>query len=1232
MKVLYPSVLFQTYILCICFVLTSAVGKAQVTEIYTDYGSFWKSTTAANNPIKPITSHNLIGFKAGAIIYSTGVSDSAMTSNYGVGYIASNYRALPITSLGGTISNATSTYIELPSFYDGVANGYGSPLPALRIADVLTDGKNGLDISTGVTNVPSSASLSFPINNIVAAFTSSVTPTLIFSQIHAPSAVNDTIYFVNGAGALVGNKVAISWSSLPPLGQDTSDHYALSYTTCDAATVTGGISTKQSNDIRLVALAFSDFSIDITNMDLVAQLIVKPGGDSDPAFVAYNTAAFNILTPVILTQPVSQLVCPAVAQDATFFVTASGLALTYQWKKNGSIIIGANASSYTITNVATADAGSYEVEISNASGTVTSSLVYLNTPILSQPLPATQSIVTGNTVTLSVTAANFTGFQWQKDGTNISGATNASFTTPVVTTATGGSYTVNVLNSLLGGCADNLSNAAVIVPDTLLFSKSAGNLNLLSTWGVNTDGSGSQPADFTRPEHTFELANQSNAATGADLTIAGTLSLLDAIATITPGTTLNAGRILRNGTGTLAGSATSSLTVNGVSSLSFATGSQVLKHLLVAGGTSTLNTNLDITAGNAAGSLVVSTGATLITSDSLRLKSDLNGTAIIGNSGGTITGNATIERYMPARRAWRLMAAPITTANAPSINQAWQEGAASSTSDPAPGFGTHITGGTAANGFDQSPNNASNLKYYDGTNFLPVSNTLTTPVTQYPGYFFFVRGNRSYSILTTATTTTPLPTVIRAKGNVYQGTQPAKAVAATGFTLIGNPYACPIDFGAVVSASINIKNRFTVWDPSLGGSNGVGAYVSIDWSGSAYTFTPSAPSITSIIQSGQAFFVQSNDSINPGSLGINESHKTSVTSNTPFGKVADGIPITPIDPDLGNAPDPSIVINLQIREPDSTLALADGVLSHYNAAYDNWINKGDALKFGNIKENLGIATPTNTLSIERRKLPLESDTMKLTFTGIKNLHYQFNIELQYFASTGMQPILYDKYLNKKTILNTITKYPFDITGDACSTAADRFEVIFKSLAAQPVKFITINAQALSNNSIAVSWKVTHETTVKQYEIQRKEEVLDSFKTVGVTAVKNNAGTAAYQFDDAAVSSHNNYYRIKSVDASGKISYSATVNVKLKNLGSLISILQNPVIGNTISLGLQNIEKGKYQYYIINTVGQTVLSGSFNYNGQPAEQIKMVEKLAGGTYGLSVIKGNTAYKSKLIISN
>jgi hypothetical protein len=44
----------------------------------------------------------------------------------------------------------------------------------------------------------------------------------------------------------------------------------------------------------------------------------------------------------IMTQPASQNV--AVLQPATFSVTARGGDVTYQWKKNGTAISGANAS------------------------------------------------------------------------------------------------------------------------------------------------------------------------------------------------------------------------------------------------------------------------------------------------------------------------------------------------------------------------------------------------------------------------------------------------------------------------------------------------------------------------------------------------------------------------------------------------------------------------------------------------------------------------------------------------------------------------------------------------------------------------------------------------------------------------------------------------------------------------------------------------------------------------
>ncbi|MGE0127439.1 MAG: putative Ig domain-containing protein [Blastocatellales bacterium] len=79
--------------------------------------------------------------------------------------------------------------------------------------------------------------------------------------------------------------------------------------------------------------------------------------------------------PAITTQPAS-LVRTA-GQSATFSVTATGTSLTYQWRKGGVNIAGATASSFTIASVKTSDAGSYDVIVSNACGTVTSTAATL---------------------------------------------------------------------------------------------------------------------------------------------------------------------------------------------------------------------------------------------------------------------------------------------------------------------------------------------------------------------------------------------------------------------------------------------------------------------------------------------------------------------------------------------------------------------------------------------------------------------------------------------------------------------------------------------------------------------------------------------------------------------------------------------------------------------------------------------------------------------------------------
>lgn len=103
-----------------------------------------------------------------------------------------------------------------------------------------------------------------------------------------------------------------------------------------------------------------------------------------------NSALYRIIytppasAPVITTQPASQSV--QVGQSATFSVTATGTApLAYQWRKGTSNITGATNASYTINAVATGDAGTYNVVISNSVGNVTSNNATLTVTGSNQP-------------------------------------------------------------------------------------------------------------------------------------------------------------------------------------------------------------------------------------------------------------------------------------------------------------------------------------------------------------------------------------------------------------------------------------------------------------------------------------------------------------------------------------------------------------------------------------------------------------------------------------------------------------------------------------------------------------------------------------------------------------------------------------------------------------------------------------------------------------------------------
>ncbi len=157
--------------------------------------------------------------------------------------------------------------------------------------------------------------------------------------------------------------------------------------------------------------------------------------------------------PTITTQPASQTV--AAGARVTFSVVATGTApLRYQWLRNGADISGATGASYVVPSASAADAGSYAVVVTNSAGSVTSAVATLT--VTSAPVapaittqPASQTVTAGASATFRVVASGTAplSYQWRRNGTNIAGATSATFVLSAVTTAEAGTYTVVVRNA-----------------------------------------------------------------------------------------------------------------------------------------------------------------------------------------------------------------------------------------------------------------------------------------------------------------------------------------------------------------------------------------------------------------------------------------------------------------------------------------------------------------------------------------------------------------------------------------------------------------------------------------------------------------------------------------------------------------------------------------------------------------------------------------------------------------
>jgi|GEM_PF-2862111 len=173
-----------------------------------------------------------------------------------------------------------------------------------------------------------------------------------------------------------------------------------------------------------------------------------------------NVAKLNVALPILISkQPRDTAVC--VSSGQTFKVTATNV-FKYQWKLNNSIIVGAINSTYTLPNVSSSDTGKYMVLLTAYAPcpVVSSDTVKLKTvgAVIINAQPSNQILCENNSATFSISASNAGGYQWRKNGVNITGATNSSYTITSLVLADSGNY--DVVLSDTSSCGSIFSAAA----------------------------------------------------------------------------------------------------------------------------------------------------------------------------------------------------------------------------------------------------------------------------------------------------------------------------------------------------------------------------------------------------------------------------------------------------------------------------------------------------------------------------------------------------------------------------------------------------------------------------------------------------------------------------------------------------------------------------------------------------------------------------------------------------
>ena len=228
-----------------------------------------------------------------------------------------------------------------------------------------------------------------------AAISGATSATLSLSNVQASNAGNYTLVATNSAGSATSNAAILTVNPLAiapvitaqPGNQTVSAGAAVTLTASASGTPAPSYQWLK-NGAAIAGATGASYTIgSATSANAGTYSVVASNSagsvTSSGAVLTVNASSSG---PVITSQPASQAVNKG--GTVTFTVVATGTpAPTYQWRKNGTAIKGATNASYVVSNLASSNAGTYSVVVTNSQGSVTSTGAVLTVTSFTAALP-----------------------------------------------------------------------------------------------------------------------------------------------------------------------------------------------------------------------------------------------------------------------------------------------------------------------------------------------------------------------------------------------------------------------------------------------------------------------------------------------------------------------------------------------------------------------------------------------------------------------------------------------------------------------------------------------------------------------------------------------------------------------------------------------------------------------------------------------------------------------------